>query len=150
MRAIIMGSGRVGSRLAHLLYQQGYEVAVIDEQPNSFRRLDPTIDVLTVTGTAIDEDVLKEAGIEEADVFAAVTNRDNSNLMAAQIAKHRFNVGTVLVRIYDPVRGEIYQSIGLQTISPTTIIADIFFNEIIKQAQPASPATAPTSQKETR
>ncbi len=152
MRAVIMGCGRVGSRLAKLLVERGFEVSVIDEQSEAFRRLDPTINVLTVTGTAIDEDVQRAAGIEGADVFASVTNRDNSNLMASQIARDTFNVPVVLVRIYDPVRGEIYRNLGLQTISPTTIIADLFFSEImgkLNQAQAANPppVAAPASEQ---
>ncbi len=151
MRAVIMGCGRVGSRLAKLLYKQGMAVSMIDENVDAFRRLDATIDVLTVTGTAIDEDVQRAAGIEGATVFAAVTNRDNSNLMAAQIAKNVFNVPVVLVRIYDPVRGEVYRELGLETISPTTIIADLFFDRIIKQLGSLPPAqatvlTAPAAQ----
>jgi trk system potassium uptake protein TrkA len=144
-RAVIMGCGRVGSQLARLLYKQGLQVSVIDENPDAFRRLDPGIDVLTVTGTAIDEDVQRAAGIENATVFAAVTNRDNSNLMAAQIAREMFNVAVVMVRIYDPVRGEIYKTLGLDTISPTTIISNIFYNEIMKKlaAQAAQPAAPP-------
>lgn len=140
MRAVIMGCGRVGSRLAQLLYNQGFAVAVIDELPDAFRRLDPAIDVLTVTGTAIDEDVQRAAGIEEATIFAAVTNRDNSNLMAAQVAKQVFNVPIVTVRIYDPVRGDVYRELGVDTVSPTTIIADLFFNKIMQQVQPAAQA----------
>jgi trk system potassium uptake protein TrkA len=140
-----MGCGRVGSRLAKLLYKQGMAVSVIDENTDAFRRLDPAIDVLTVTGTAIDEDVQRAAGIEGAAVFAAVTNRDNSNLMAAQIAKDTFKVPIVLVRIYDPVRGDIYRELGLDTISPTTIIADLFYERIIKKLgnQPTAPAAGP-------
>ncbi len=145
MRAVIMGCGRVGSRLAKLLYKQGMAVSVIDESVDAFRRLDPAIDVLTVTGTAIDEDVQRAAGIEGAAVFAAVTNRDNSNLMAAQIARSVFKVPVVLVRIYDPVRGEVYRELGLETISPTTIIADLFYERIVKQLGSQSPAAGPTS-----
>lgn len=149
MRTVIMGCGRVGSQLARLLYKQGMEVSVIDENPDAFRRLDPAIDVLTVTGTAIDEDVQRAAGIEDATVFAAVTNRDNSNLMAAQIAREMFNVAVVMVRIYDPVRGEIYNSLGLDTISPTTIISNLFYNEIMKKlpqpGQAAAQASPPTA-----
>ncbi len=142
MRAVIMGCGRVGSRLAKLLTKQGMEVSVIDENTDAFRRLDPAIDVLTVTGTAIDEDVQRAAGIEGAVVFAAVTNRDNSNLMAAQIARDIFKVPSVLVRIYDPVRGDIYRELGLDTISPTTIIADLFYDRIIKKLADKQPAPA--------
>lgn len=145
MRAVIMGCGRVGSRLAKLLYKQGISVSVIDENVDAFRRLDPAIDVLTVTGTAIDEDVQRAAGIEGASVFAAVTNRDNSNLMAAQIARAVFKVPVVLVRIYDPVRGEIYRELGLETISPTTIIADLFYDRIVKQLGSQPPAPAATT-----
>ncbi len=149
MRAVIMGCGRVGSRLAKLLYKQGISVSVIDENVDAFRRLDPAIDVLTVTGTAIDEDVQRAAGIEGAAVFAAVTNRDNSNLMAAQIARATFKVPVVLVRIYDPVRGDVYRELGLETISPTTIIADLFYERIVKQLGSQPPAAAAASAQPT-
>src|SRR6476660_5359265 len=108
MKVVILGCGRVGSRLAMLMDQDGHEVSIIDSNPVSFRRLPESFGGETVLGTGIDVDVLKLAGIENADAFAAVTNGDNTNIMATQIAKEIFGVKKVLARIYDPGREGLY------------------------------------------
>lgn len=123
MKVVIMGCGRVGARVAILLDHAGHRVSVIDVDSRAFRRLPPDFKGETVIGTAIDEDVLREAGIEEADAFVAVTNGDNRNIMAAQVARHIFNVPEVVCRIYDPVREDAYRRLGLTTVCPTTTIA---------------------------
>ena len=125
MNVVIMGCGRVGARLAMMLDNEGHTVAVLDIDAYSFRRLSPEFRGTAIVGNGIDEDALRRAGIEEADAFAAVTQGDNRNVMAAQIAKHVFNVPKVILRIYDPIREELYHSLGLETIGPTTIVADI-------------------------
>ena len=125
MNVVIMGCGRVGARLAMMLDNEGHTVAVLDIDAYSFRRLSPEFRGTAIVGNGIDEDALRRAGIEEADAFAAVTQGDNRNVMAAQIAKHVFNVPKVILRIYDPIREELYNSLGLETIGPTTIVADI-------------------------
>ena len=125
MKVIIMGCGRVGARLAGLLDADGHAVTILDTDAYSFRRLPPKFDGIALIGNGINEEVLKRAGIEEADAFVAVTQGDNRNVMATQIAKHIFNVPKVICRIYDPLRQELYSTLGLETFSPTTIFAQI-------------------------
>ncbi len=125
MKVVIMGCGRVGARLANLLDADGHSVAVLDTNSYSFRRLLPDFNGTALVGNGIDEEALKRAGIEEADVFLALTQGDNRNVMAAQIAKHIFNVPRVICRIYDPLRQELYSTLGLEAISPTTVFAEI-------------------------
>ena len=125
MKVIIMGCGRVGARLAGLLDVDGHSVTVVDTNSNSFRRLPPGFKGVALVGNGLDQEVLKKAGIEEADVFVAVTQGDNRNVMAAQIAKHIFNVPRSVCRIYDPLRQELYNTLGLETISPTTVFAQL-------------------------
>jgi len=125
MKVIIMGSGRVGAQLAGLLDAEGHQITVLDTDEYSFRRLPPDFGGTALVGNGLDQEALKRAGIEEADTFVAVTQGDNRNVMAAQIAKHIFNVPRVICRIYDPLRQELYQMLGLEAISPTTIFARI-------------------------
>ena len=120
-----MGCGRVGARLAGLLDADGHTVTVLDIDSYSFRRLPPSFNGTALVGNGIDEEALKRAGIEEADIFVALTQGDNRNVMAAQIAKHIFNVPRSVCRIYDPLRQELYSTLGLETISPTTVFAQI-------------------------
>jgi trk system potassium uptake protein TrkA len=125
MKVVIVGCGRVGSRLAAMMDAEGHEVTILDVEPYSFRRLPKTFKGTAMVGNGLDEDTLKKAGIEKADVFVAVTEGDNRNVMAAQIAKHIFNVPKVVCRIYDPIREEMYRNLGLETISPTKIGAGL-------------------------
>ena len=125
MKVVIMGCGRVGAQLAGLLDADGHQVAVLDNDPYSFRRLPPDFNGTALVGNGIDQEALKRAGIEEADTFVAVTQGDNRNVMAAQIARHIFNVPRVVCRIYDPLRQEIYQTLGIEAISPTTVFAHL-------------------------
>jgi trk system potassium uptake protein TrkA len=119
MRVVILGCGRSGAYLANMLVEGGHQVAVVDRTAAAFRRLSPDFAGEVVTGTGIDEDVLRRAGIEGADAFVAVTNGDNTNVMAAQVAKEIFGVPRVICRIYDPLRAETYRALGLETICPT-------------------------------
>ena len=123
MKIIIMGCGRVGAQIASLLEQDGHEITILDIDAYSFRRLPPDFSGTALLGNGMDEEVLKRAGIEQADVFVAMTQGDNRNVMAAQIAKHIFNVPRVISRIYDPLRQEMYDTLGLEAFSPTTIFA---------------------------
>jgi len=132
MNWVILGCGRVGSRLAAMLDSMGHHVAVIDKSPDAFKRLPSTYKGEEIVGIGFDEDVLKKAGIEKADVFAAVTNGDNTNIMASQVAKEIFQVPRVIARIYDPIRENTYHMLGLETICPTTLIT----NEIVKAVLP--------------
>ena len=128
MKVIIMGCGRVGSKLASLLDEGGHDVTILDIDEYSFRRLAPTFNGTALLGNGTEEDSLKRSGIEEADAFVAVTQGDNRNVMASQIVKHIFKVPRVLCRIYDPLRQELYNTLGLETFSPTTI-----FSQMLKE-----------------
>jgi trk system potassium uptake protein TrkA len=130
MKILIMGCGRVGARLASLLDEDGHEVTVLDNDTYSFRRLPPSFSGTALFGNGIDEEALKKAGIEDADVFVALTQGDNRNVMACQIAKHVFKVPRVVCRIYDPLREEMYSALGLETISPTKIFAQLMREKI--------------------
>ncbi len=125
MKVVIMGCSRVGAQLAGLLDAEGHEVTILDVEPYSFRRLPPNFGGTALVGNGLHEESLKKAGIEEADVFVAVTQGDNRNVMSCQIAKHIFNVPKVVCRIYDPLRQELYSTLGLETLSPTTIFAQL-------------------------
>jgi trk system potassium uptake protein TrkA len=126
MKVLIMGCGRVGARLAALLDENGHEVTVLDIDTYSFRRLPPSFGGSALYGNGIDEEALRRAGIEDTDLFVALTQGDNRNVMACQVAKHIFNVPRVMCRIYDPLREEMYNALGLETISPTKVIAQLF------------------------
>ena len=130
MNILIMGCGRVGARLASLLDEDGHKVTILDNDTYSFRRLPPSFGGTALFGNGTDEESLKKAGIEEADVFVAVTQGDNRNVMACQIAKHIFKVPRVVCRIYDPLREEMYSALGLETISPTKIFAQLLREKI--------------------
>ena len=119
MRIVILGCGRTGAHLARMLLEDGHQVTVIDKDSASFSRLGEDFPGRLVVGTGIDEDVLRQAGIEEAEAFVAVTNGDNTNVMAAQVAREVFGVPRAICRIYDPLREEIYRTLGLETICPT-------------------------------
>lgn len=131
MNIIIMGCGRVGAQLAALLDRDGHKVTVLDVEQYSFRRLPDNFGGTALVGDGTGEDALKEAGIEDADVFVSVTQGDNRNVMAAQIAKHIFNVPKVVSRIYDPLRKDMYSALGLETMSPTIVGANILRDMIL-------------------
>ena len=126
MKVLIMGCGRVGSRLAGMLDAEGHEVTILDTNPRAFRRLPKDFKGTKHVGNGIDIDTLEKIGAREADAFVAATQGDNRNVMATQMAKHLFNVRRTLCRIYDPIREEIYNDLGLETISPTVAGADMF------------------------
>lgn len=132
MKAVIMGCGRVGARVASLLDHTGNEVSVIDIDSRAFQRLPTTFGGDTIIGTGIDEDVLRRAGIENADAFIAVSNGDNRNIMAAQVARLIFNVPEVVCRIYDPVREDTYRRLGLTTVCPTTTISAMILDSVMR------------------
>jgi trk system potassium uptake protein TrkA len=130
VKVVIMGCGRVGATLAINMDKAGHKVTVIDSNTDSFQRLDPTFRGEKVQGSGIDEEILKEAGIETADAFAAVTNGDNRNIMASQIAKEIFHVKKVVCRIYDPIRENTYRELGLETVCPTLVGAQMLFDAL--------------------
>jgi trk system potassium uptake protein TrkA len=132
MRIVILGCGRVGAMLATMMDREGHDVTIIDFTPESFRRLGDSFQGQTILGNGIDEDILRRAGIEQADVFCALTNGDNRNIMASQIAKEIFHVKKVLCRIYDPIRQETFKLLGLEAICPTIVGAQLFREAILR------------------
>ena len=136
MYVVIMGCGRVGARLAQQLVSAGHEVMVMDMVPAAFERLGREFPGSTMVGNGIDHDDLVKAGIERADAFAAVTQGDNRNIMAAQIAKHIFKVPRVVTRIYDPIRQDTFKALGLDAISPTVIGARVFYSMLTGEESP--------------
>jgi len=132
MYVIIVGCGRVGAELAKLLSGEGHDLVVIDKNPAAFNRLGGAFNGLTMIGNGFDPDLLKEAGIEKADVFCSLTNGDNTNLVSAQVAKKIFSVPKVIARVYDPERAQIYQSLGLDVISGTILFAAMLRDKIIE------------------
>jgi trk system potassium uptake protein len=121
---VIMGCGRVGSTLAHILEDQGHSVAVIDQDADAFRKLRAGFKGRKITGYGFDRDVLIEAGIEEADAFAAVSSGDNSNIISARVVRESFGIQSVAARIYDPRRAEVYQRLGIPTVATVRWTAD--------------------------
>jgi trk system potassium uptake protein TrkA len=114
---VVMGCGRVGSGLAHQLEERGHSVAIIDRNPQAFRRLGPDFNGLQVTGIGFDRKTLTKAGIEKAAAFAAVSSGDNSNIISARVARETFGVGHVVARIYDPKRAAVYERLGIPTVA---------------------------------
>jgi len=132
MYVIIVGCGRVGSELAKLLSTEGHNVVVIDKEQHSIERLGGAFNGLTLIGNGFDLALLKQAGVEKADAFCAVTNGDNTNLICAQVAKRIFKVPKVFARIYDPQRAHIYTALGLDIISGTILFAAMLRDKIIE------------------
>jgi trk system potassium uptake protein TrkA len=114
---VIMGCGRTGSTLAQMVEDRGHSVAVVDQNPDAFRRLGGGFEGRRVVGVGFDRDTLLEAGIQDAYAFAAVSSGDNSNILAARVARETFGVSKVVARIYDPGRAEVYQRLGIPTVA---------------------------------
>lgn len=131
MKIVILGCGRVGATLASQLDKAGHHVVVVDNNTDAFQRLSGDFHGEQVTGNGVDEDVLRRAGLAEADAFAAVTNGDNRNIMASQIAKEIFHVKKVVCRIYDPIRQSTYNELGIEAICPTIIGADLLYKALM-------------------
>ena len=119
-----MGCGRTGATLAQMVEDRGHTVAVVDQNPDAFRRLGAQFEGHRVTGLGFDRDTLIEAGIKDAYAFAAVSNGDNSNILAARVARETFGVSNVVARIYDPGRAEVYQRLGIPTVATVRWTAD--------------------------
>lgn len=128
-----MGCGRVGASLARAIERAGHEVAVIDQDETSFRRLGTSFEGRTVMGVGFDRDTLRAAGIEEAYAFAAVSSGDNSNILAARVARERFGIENVVARIYDPGRAEIYQRLGIPTVATVKWTSDQMLRRLMPQ-----------------
>ncbi|GAA2152325.1 potassium channel family protein [Humibacillus xanthopallidus] len=133
MHFVIMGCGRVGSTLARTLGRSGHDVAVIDSDASAFRRLGTSFDGQTVTGIGFDRRTLVAAGIKEAYAFAAVSSGDNSNILAARVARETFGVEHVAARIYDPQRAMVYQRLGIPTVATVRWTADQMIQRLLPQ-----------------
>lgn len=126
MQIIVAGCGKVGSQFARIMSEEGHEIAVVDSSSENFKLLGSSFHGVTVLGVPIDEDVLKQAGIESADGFAAVTPDDNINMMACQIAKEIFHIPRIFARIQDPVKEQVFYQFGVHTVCPTDMTVQEF------------------------
>jgi trk system potassium uptake protein TrkA len=133
VHVVIMGCGRVGSALAKSLESAGHSVAIIDRDASAFRRLPTEFVGQRVTGVGFDRDTLVEAGIEKAEAFAAVSSGDNSNIIAARVARETFGIENVVARIYDPRRAEVYTKLGIPTVATVRWTAD----QVIRRLLPS-------------
>lgn len=133
MRIVIAGCGRVGSGLGLSLANDGHDVTVIDRQGSSLKELGKSFNGATVTGEAFDVDVLRKAGIESADVFLAVTDSDNANLMSVEVAKEVFNVPRSIARLYDPNREASYRALDIKFVTGTKLIAQVLYEQIVDE-----------------
>ncbi|NBV95514.1 MAG: TrkA family potassium uptake protein [Actinobacteria bacterium] len=131
MHVVIMGCGRVGATLAKDLEAKGHTVAIIDQNREAFRRLGSEFKGTTVAGVGFDRDTLVEAGVEKAAAFAAVSNGDNSNILAARVARETYGVANVVARIYDPGRAEIYQRLGIPTVATVLWTTDQIMRRLL-------------------
>jgi trk system potassium uptake protein len=141
MRVVVVGCGRVGSELATMLSREGHEVAVIDKNPRALQRLAVDWGGKGVVGFGFDRDALEQAGIEDAQALAAVTNGDNSNILTARIAKETYLVPNVVARIYDPRRAVIYRRLGIPTVATVTWTVD----QVVRRLLPERTMTEWTS-----
>lgn len=131
MHFVIMGCGRVGSTLAIDLAGRGHSVAIIDQDPYAFRKLPDSFNGQQVTGVGFDRDVLRQAGIEEANGFAAASSGDNSNIIAARVVRDTFGIANVVTRIYDSSRASIYQRLGIAAVAPVQWTSDQMLRSLI-------------------
>jgi len=129
---VVMGCGRVGSSLARRLQRQGHTVSVIDQDAEAFRRLGPEFTGKQVQGMGFDRNTLAEAGIAEAGAFAAVSSGDNSNILAARVAREQFGIDHVVARIYDPKRAEVYERLGIPTVATVPWTVDRFMRVLLE------------------
>ena len=130
MNALIIGCGRVGSTIALQLQREGWEVTVVDESGDALSRLGMNWPGRFVVGHGMDTDVLREAGIEEADAVVASTDGDNTNIVIGQVAQTRFGIQCVVARILDPARAEFYEQRGLRTVCPTKTAIDALIGAV--------------------
>ncbi len=143
MRVIIVGCGRVGAQTAAALDQRGDHVTVVDIDQRAFNRLPGTFGGVTVRGSGTDEDVLRAAGADLADLLMALTEGDNRNALAAQLGKHIFGVPRVIAKINDPVRAEAYRTLGLETMCRTVLLADALVLAATQGAEATNGAVQP-------
>lgn len=130
MHVIVVGCGRVGSELANILSRRGHNVVIIDTEPDAFKRLGATFNGITLRGLGYDEELLLEAGIEKCDAFAAVTNSDSANMMAAEIASKIYHIDRVVVRLYLPEQERSMQLLGLDFVCDTSLSVAAIFEKL--------------------
>ncbi|GAB3644614.1 potassium channel family protein [Glycomyces tarimensis] len=135
MHVVIMGCGRVGATLARGLVELGHTVGVIDQNPKAFRRLGPDFDETTVRGNGFDREVLAKAGIQRADAFVSVSSGDNSNIIAARVARENYGVRNVIARIYDSQRASVYERLGIPTVATVRWTADRLLRHLLPEDQ---------------
>ncbi|WP_322755096.1 MULTISPECIES: TrkA family potassium uptake protein [unclassified Frankia] len=134
MHVVILGCGRVGSALARSVDRYGHSVSIIDQNPDAFTRLPADFSGRMITGVGFDRDTLIEAGIRDATAFAAVSSGDNSNIIAARIAREMFGVTSVVARIYDPRRAEVYERLGIPTVATVRWTRDQILRRLVPDA----------------
>ena len=140
MRFLIMGCGRVGSGLARSLTDDGHDVTIMDVRQEAFQRLPTRFRGSAIIGDGLDSAALQRAGVENVDVFVSVTQGDNRNLMAAQVAKSIFSVPRVIARVYDDSRAEIFRELGLETLSAPKFVTGLMKEMIFGQSNDATEA----------
>ena len=138
MRFLIMGCGRVGSGLARSLTDEGHDVTIMDVRQEAFQRLPTRFRGSAIIGDGLDSAALRRAGVENVDIFVSVTQGDNRNLMAAQVAKSIFGVPRVIARVYDDSRAEIFQELGLETLSAPKFVTGLMKEMIFNQSNDAT------------
>ena len=139
MHVVIAGCGRVGSGLARDLVTQGFDVAIIDESPEAFHLLGDDFPGEFVVGRALDWDSLRRAGIKDAVAFVACTDGDNTNIVIAQIAQKKYGINCVVARVYDPLRAELFQQVGIRTVCPTRDVRISLFDAVRSCQLPTPP-----------
>ena len=139
MHVVIAGCGRVGSGLARDLVTQGFDVAILDESPEAFHLLGDDFPGEFVVGRALDWDSLRRAGIKDAVAFVACTDGDNTNIVIAQIAQKKYGIKCVVARVYDPLRAELFQQVGIRTVCPTRDVRISLFDAVRTCQLPTPP-----------
>jgi trk system potassium uptake protein len=142
MNALIIGCGRVGSSIALQLQREGWDVTVVDENEDALARLGEHWPGAFLVGQGIDVDVLREAGIEDADAVVAATDGDNTNILIGQVAQKRFDIGCVVIRILDPARADFYSGRGLRVVCPTKTAIDTLMEAVRSCAIPPAKVTS--------
>jgi trk system potassium uptake protein TrkA len=136
MHAVIVGCGRVGAELAQALEGRGYTVSIIDKDPNAFeQRILPGFSGKKLAGMGFDQEILEEAGIRDAEIFASVTRGDNTNIVSARIAKEHYDVPRVVALIYDPRRAQMYERLGIQTVATVAWATDQILARVLPSAK---------------
>jgi len=133
MRIVILGCGRLGSRLTNQLARLGHQLVIIDENEAKFKNLEEKLPVQRVTGNVFNEETLAKVFSEKTDIFIPVTGKDNVNIMIAQIIQKKFQVPRLMVRIFDPLLAEVYKGYGLETVCPTNFALDAMLKLVSKK-----------------